>query len=58
MPDAKATWVRCDNCDGWGMVGPLIGQFTCGDCNGYGFVPPPRRLDTDREAVVRSNADE
>jgi DnaJ-class molecular chaperone len=42
VPDAKAGWIRCDNCDGWGLVGPLIGQFTCGECNGYGFVSPPR----------------
>ena len=56
--DAMAAWVRCDNCDGWAMVGPLIGQFTCGDCNGYGFVPPPRRQDTDRDAVERRNTDE
>jgi len=43
VSDAKTRWVRCNNCDGWGMVGPLIAEFTCGECNGFGFVPPRNR---------------
>ncbi len=49
VTSAKAQWIRCENCDGWGQLGPLIGQFTCNECNGYGFMPPPRSASNTRE---------